>query len=266
MFDDRSRGSECVGADAEHDGVATAHDTTRVGEHVRAALEDERDDPERSAARLERPAGVVDDLDGLVASGRRALPALESRDHVGAHRRRERQARRRATAAPGGVDVCSVRLCDRAEHRVVREQRGEPGEEVADLRVGAACQRSEAVARRGDGGVDQVVFGGGNVEQVAGVLHDDQPISRSEVGGEFGGHVGDAVAAVHDGLPRRETLETGHQSNPSSSGRSAIRTGCPLSIERCAAKPIAADRRPSINVTFGGLPALMAAAKSTCSR
>ena len=107
---------------------------------------------------------------------------------------------RRTTAATSGLDVGGVGLGDRREHLVVCEQRRETAEEVADLRVSTACEAGEAVARCRDGGVDDGVFRCGDVEEVAGVLHDDQSIAGREAFREIGADVRHPVTAEHDRL------------------------------------------------------------------
>ncbi len=166
------------------------------------------------------------------------------------------------------ADSTSAALADgdRPEHPVVCEQRCETTEEVADLLVSTPCEAREAVARCRDGDVDDRVLCCGDMEEVAGVLHDDQAIPGYEAFRQVGADIRHPVAAEHDRLSRSEVFEAVHHSNPSSSGSSFIITGRPVSIERCAANPMAADRSPSISVTAGAAPERIAAAKSTCSR
>ena len=58
MLDDGRGRAECVGPDAEHDGVAAAQHSGGVGEHIGAALEDEPDDPETRLDLVDPPAVV----------------------------------------------------------------------------------------------------------------------------------------------------------------------------------------------------------------
>ena len=153
-----------------------------------------------------------------------------------------------------------------AKTGIVGEERGKACEEVADLIVGAPGEPGEAIDRSRHRRLDEPVFGSRDVQEVAGVLDDDQLVTRCERSGKLGADVGDSVAAEHDRLAGLQAFERAHQSSPSSSGRSDIITGRPLSIDRWAAKPIAADLRPSIRVTAGSDPERIAAAKSTCSR
>ena len=204
VFDDRPRRPEGIGADPEHRRVAGAHHAGRVGEHVRASFEHEPDDAERRTSDVDGPPLVGPGLDDAIAGAGSVAPRAQPGDHVGPHLRRQLEARRRATAGRGPLDVAAVRRRDRTERGVVGETVGEHLEEPGDLRVGA---RSEGL-ERGDGGVDRGgrarVLAGRDVEEVARVVHDDQAVARGEPRRQIGGHERHAIAAEHDRLPGRE--------------------------------------------------------------
>ena len=182
VLDDRPRRAERIGPDAEHDGVAAAHDTARVGEHVGPALEHEADDAERRPPHLHRPAVVVD----LVRSNRpaptprRARPAgpatmslrIESlsRDgsSTGPQQQRPRHRRRSPRRSAANVDV-------------VGDQPGELVEERRDRVVVAAGQLRERIGCRRHGAVDDRAHRRRNVEQRTGRLHDHETIPGAKV-------------------------------------------------------------------------------------
>ena len=198
VLDDRSRRGECVGADSEHDRVAGAHHPAGVGEDVRAPLEHESDDAERRASRLDRPAVVVDALDGAVAPTRRVAPAAETVDHVAAHTVVEHQPGGRTVPACGCRDVGGVRFGDRPEPLVVRERCGEALEEVRDLIVARPGQLGECAARIGHGVLDE------SVRRLPG-----SGAARRSTAPRSGGHRRRTVQRVRPARPRRDRHRTG---------------------------------------------------------
>ena len=105
---------------------------------------------------------------------------------------------------PRPLDIAAVRRRDRTERGVVGETVGERLEEPRDLLVRARAERRERVDARVDRGGRALVLGGRDVEQVAGVLDDDEAVARGEPRRQLGGHERHAVAAEHDRLPGRE--------------------------------------------------------------
>ncbi len=207
MLNDRPRGSQRIRADAEHHGVARANHATGVGEHVGTPFEHEPDDAERGAIRLHRPLRVVHACDHTVTPAGRVTPATQPGDHVRPHAGIEDQPRRRAPTVCRRRDVTGVGVGNRCEDVVVAQRLGEAGEEVRDGLVVARRERGEAVDRLVDGRGDQLVHGGGNVEQGPGRLHDDQAIAGSEGIGELAVDTNGPVPTERDELTGRQVRE-----------------------------------------------------------
>lgn len=95
----------------------------------------------------------------------------------------------------GAVHVCFVGRGDRGEHGIVVQECGELLVERADLLVADGGQLGE----RCGGGAHRCrgrgVVGLPDVQQVAGFVHDHQPIAGAELVGKFGRHGGDPIAA-----------------------------------------------------------------------
>ena len=65
------------------------------------------------------------------------------------------------------------------------------------------AERGERIDRASSTALEhQLVLGTRDVQQVAGLLHDHQPVAGGERLGELGRHQGDPVAAVHEHLAR----------------------------------------------------------------
>ena len=119
---DRPRGGECVGADAEDDGIAAAEHAAGVRQDVRAAFEDEGDDAEGRADHLDAEAVVLNRLEhGTAARGHRR-PAAQPLDHFLAHGVRDPQAGRRAATTSGARDILRIDGRDPFPHGVVLER------------------------------------------------------------------------------------------------------------------------------------------------
>src|SRR5690606_28221354 len=103
-------------------------------------------------------------------------PGAQARDHVGAHARAHLQPGGGAAAPLRRGDILGVGGLDRRPRRVGGQVVGEGFEEARDLRVRDLAHRLERLcggAHRGGGGR---LFGGGDVQQVAAVLHDNQAV------------------------------------------------------------------------------------------
>jgi hypothetical protein len=198
VVDDRPCGAERVGADAEHDGVAGAHDATGVREDVRSTLEDEPDDAEGRSARLDRPGVVFDVIDEAVTTAGGIAPSEQAAHHVGAHPLVEDQPCGRTSGCRSSGDVGGVRGGDRCEPIVVRQRLGEPIEEVADLLVARCSEGGERLAGVGHGIRDQRADVRRDQQERSGGLYDDQTVAVAEAFGQLGGYHGNPVAAERD--------------------------------------------------------------------
>ncbi len=98
------------------------------------------------------------------------------------------------------------------EDAVVVDGVGEPLKEFGDLFVVALGQRGKGINSLRHGTCHQLVLGGGDVQQIAGVLHDDQAIAGHERSGQLGRDHGAPIAAVDQHLALDQLSEPGHRS------------------------------------------------------
>ena len=96
----------------------------------------------------------------------------------------------------GSVDVDSVGFEYFGEDRIVVDRIGEASEELRDLVVGAISKRSESLRCARHRRRHQRVLGLRDVQQIARLLHDHQPVARLEGSGEVGRHDGDSIASI----------------------------------------------------------------------
>ncbi|MNF08144.1 hypothetical protein D3C80_2084870 [compost metagenome] len=65
MGDDGLGGAQCIAADAQHGGVAGAQDSGCIGEHIRPAFKDKRDNAQRRHHLFDFPAVMLDATEHL---------------------------------------------------------------------------------------------------------------------------------------------------------------------------------------------------------
>ena len=106
-------------------------------------------------------------------------------------------------------DVGGVGLADRAEGGFVLQRRGEPFVEVGDLIIGDRSHRVEGGDGVVDGGPGDLLHVAGHMEEIAGLLDNDEAVARPERPGELLGDDGHLVAAVGDLLTGGEAFEHG---------------------------------------------------------
>ena len=195
VLDDGAGGAERVGADAEHHGVAGPQHAGRVGEDVGAAFEDEADHAQRGGDLFDAPAGVIDAFDDAAPRGGGVAPDLQAGDHVGPHGVADAQAGGGAATGLGAGHVLRIGLGDLAPDGVIGQIGREGFEELGDGGVGHIGQTVEGGMSAADRAGGDRLDRGGDVQKVAGLLHDDQPVAGLERSGERLRHYGHAVAA-----------------------------------------------------------------------
>jgi len=177
---------------------------------------------------------VVHHPEPLTTLRRRIAPCEEALDHASTHRRGERETPGLAAALPGGPHIEFVGLGDHRERGVVGETTGEHVEEAGDLLVVDLGQVRERRDRSADRRTDQLVFGCRDVQQVAGLVHDDQMIAGSEGCGQFGSDDRAAIASHRDAVASGQPLETG-------------KTGCVVTKVVCHGHSVGPGATPSLH-------------------
>ena len=200
MFDDRSCRAQRVGADAEHDGVAGADNTTGIGKDIRSAFEHETDDTKWRTSRLDRPAVMVHTVQCHIATRRGIAPDPEPVDHVRPHRLINGQAGCRTASGAGPLDIAEIGADNRREDHIVSEQVGESIEEVSDLGVTGVRQLGEPTGSSTNGSFDKLVFRRRDVQERSVGLNDHHPVAINEGRCKLIGHVGDSITTEDDRL------------------------------------------------------------------
>jgi hypothetical protein len=152
---------------------------------------------------------VLHGLDRVVGGRGQVAPHAQGLDHRRADLRGQHQAGRRSPTRLRRLDVGRVRRGDRGEDVVVGEAAAEAVEERVDCLGAGGPDIRERVDRLGDRLVDEGVLGGGDAQQVAGLLDDHEVVAGLEHGGEVGVDHGDAVPAEGHELPGLEADEWG---------------------------------------------------------
>ena len=199
VFGDRTSGAEGVAPDPKDDRVARSQHARGVGEDVRATFEDESHDAKTRTDLIDTPAIVLNSFDNITTTRRLTRPAPKTSDHVASHLVGELEAGRAAPAATGGDHVGLVGRGDRSKVFVVGQTIGELGEELGDRCVVDRPHLSESVVCRCHriAGYGRDI--GGDMQEITGRLHDDEPVTGREGAGELFAHRGDQVSAIRDG-------------------------------------------------------------------
>ena len=177
---------------------------------------------------LDRPLRVLCHGDLLASASLDVAPRPKATDHVVAHAGRECESPRRPPTCRGTVYICGVGDGDWRERFVVLQSCCELLVELADLVVGGLAQGGKRINGRTHRCGSNSVFRLRDVQQVAILVNNHQPVALTERFGDLNGNGGDTVAAEHHSLAGNQRLQLLiHRASIS-----WIVTGRPSSIER----------------------------------
>ena len=198
VSDDGLGGAQGITANAQYGSVTGAQHTGGVGEDVRPAFEDERDNAQRRNHLLDFPAVMLDAADHLAAGGRGIAPGAQAGDHVATHALIGQQTGGRTTASLGPFDVSQVGRLDQGPALRVFQTLGKQIEEGADGLI--RHQRHCGKRRFGTGYRDgrRLLVSHWNQQQFTADLLHQQVVTGLEACRQFGADHSDTITSERD--------------------------------------------------------------------
>ncbi|MNK99570.1 hypothetical protein D3C87_1199740 [compost metagenome] len=198
MFDNGLGGAQRIAANAQHGRITGAQHASGIGEDIRPAFKDKRDDPQWRHHLLDLPAVVLDATDHLATRGGRVAPGAQAGDHVTSHALIGQQPRGRTATGLGPLDVGLVGRFDQGPAFHSFQALGEQIEEMADRLIRHRRHCAERSFRTFDRDRRRLLVGHRNQQQFAADLFHQQVVSGLEACRQFGADHSDTITGERD--------------------------------------------------------------------